>query len=88
MQRTYFGTPECGVFVKDRFPVKLKRLQRVSQMVPFESDEGVDEEHYKMWLCASMNKNQDIMNKLFKALNPIHIGRVAGSGNKIVYMLD
>jgi len=26
MQRTYFGTPECGVFVKDRFPSKLKRL--------------------------------------------------------------
>ena len=26
MQRTYFGTPECGVFVKDRFPNRLKRL--------------------------------------------------------------
>eukprot|EP00349_Pseudokeronopsis_sp_Brazil_P000450 CAMPEP_0202962806 /NCGR_PEP_ID=MMETSP1396-20130829/6856_1 /ASSEMBLY_ACC=CAM_ASM_000872 /TAXON_ID= /ORGANISM="Pseudokeronopsis sp., Strain Brazil" /LENGTH=121 /DNA_ID=CAMNT_0049683583 /DNA_START=199 /DNA_END=564 /DNA_ORIENTATION=+ len=24
--RTYFGTPECGVFVKDKFPEKLKRL--------------------------------------------------------------
>ena len=26
MQRTYFGTPECGVFVKDRFPARLRRL--------------------------------------------------------------
>ena len=29
MQRTYFGTPECGVFVKDSFPSELKQLQRV-----------------------------------------------------------
>jgi hypothetical protein len=26
MQRTYFGTPECGVFVKDHFPNTLRRL--------------------------------------------------------------
>jgi len=24
--RTYFGTPECGIFIKDKFPEKLKRL--------------------------------------------------------------
>ena len=28
------------------------------------------------------------MDELFNALNPVNIGRVAGSGNKIVYMLD
>lgn len=24
--RTYFGTPECGIFIKDKFPEKLRRL--------------------------------------------------------------
>ena len=24
--RTYFGTPECGIFIKDNFPDRLKRL--------------------------------------------------------------
>ena len=24
--RTYFGTPECGIFIKDKFPERLKRL--------------------------------------------------------------
>ena len=28
------------------------------------------------------------MNQLFKALDPISVGRVAGAGNKIVYMMD
>jgi 3'(2'), 5'-bisphosphate nucleotidase len=28
------------------------------------------------------------MNELFKALNPVNVGRIAGSGNKIIYMLD
>jgi len=28
------------------------------------------------------------MDELFNAMNPINVGRVAGSGNKIVYMLD
>ena len=28
------------------------------------------------------------MDELFNALNPIDVGRVAGAGNKIVYMLD
>jgi 3'(2'), 5'-bisphosphate nucleotidase len=88
MQRTYFGTPECGVFVKDRFPSQLNKLQRVTTMQPFDSDEGVNPDHYKLWLCGSMNRNQTKMDELFNSLNPINIGRVAGSGNKIVYMLD
>jgi len=57
MQRTYFGTPECGVFVKDRFPHKLKKLQRVSTMLPFENDSGIEEDNYKLWVCGSMNTN-------------------------------
>lgn len=88
MQRTYFGTPECGVFVKDRFPKKLKGLQRVTAMQPFYSDSGQEDDDYKLWLCGSLNTNQHKMNELFKALDPVYIGRVAGSGNKIVYMLD
>jgi len=57
MQRTYFGTPECGVFVKDRFPNRLKRLQRMSHMLPFDSDEGVRDDDFKLWICGSMNRN-------------------------------
>lgn len=57
-------------------------------MLPFDSDEGVNPEDYKLWVCGSMNLNQKKMNELLEALDPVHIGRVAGSGNKIVYMLD
>lgn len=88
MQRTYFGTPECGVFVKDRFPHTLQRLQRVSTMTPFDNDSGVDPEDYKLWICGAMNNNQTKMDELFKAIDPVSIGRVAGAGNKIVQMLD
>lgn len=28
------------------------------------------------------------MDELFKALDPVNVGRVAGAGNKIVFMLD
>lgn len=35
-----------------------------------------------------MNRNQTKMNELFNALNPIDVSRIAGSGNKAVYMLD
>ena len=28
------------------------------------------------------------MNELFEAINPIHISRVAGSGNKIIHLID
>jgi 3'-phosphoadenosine 5'-phosphosulfate (PAPS) 3'-phosphatase len=39
-------------------------------------------------MCASLNKNQKTMDKLINAINPINVARVAGSGNKIVYLLD
>jgi hypothetical protein len=35
-----------------------------------------------------MNVNQLKMNELFEALEAVDIGRVAGSGNKIVFLLD
>lgn len=35
-----------------------------------------------------MNTNQQSMNKIFDAIKPQHIARVAGAGNKIVHMLD
>jgi 3'-phosphoadenosine 5'-phosphosulfate (PAPS) 3'-phosphatase len=41
-----------------------------------------------MWICGSFNKNQQRMNKLFEAINPVNVARVAGSGNKAVYMID
>ena len=86
--RTYFGTPECGLFVKDKFPEKLRRLQRVTPLMPFPNEDTIANENYNLWLCASMNKNQDIMNQLIDACRPINIARVAGSGNKFVHMID
>ena len=88
MSRTYFGTPECGVLVKDKYPHQLRGLRRIDYMQPFTSDSGVKEEDYKLWVCASMNTNAGKMNELIDAINPQYVGRVAGSGNKIVYMLD
>jgi len=88
MQRTYFGTPECGVFIKDTFPTRLISNQKVIGMPPFHSEEGIDDKTYKLWLLGSMNNNQTKMDELFRALDPINVARVAGSGNKIVYMLD
>ena len=88
MSRTYFGTPECGVLVKDKYPHQLRGLRRIDYMQPFASDLGVEEEAYKLWVCASMNANAGKMNELIDAITPQYIGRVAGSGNKIVYMLD
>lgn len=35
-----------------------------------------------------MNRNQTKMDQLFDAIDAINVGRVAGSGNKIIYMLD
>jgi len=88
MQRTYFGTPECGVFIKDTFPTRLISNQKVIGMPPFHSEEHIDDDNYKLWLLGSMNTNQTKMDELFRALDPINVARVAGSGNKIVYMLD
>ena len=86
--RTYFGTPECGVFIKDKFPDKLKRLQRVTPLMPFPTDDAIEDDDFNVWVCGSLNKNQKVMDELFKAINPVNIARVAGSGNKIVYLLD
>lgn len=57
-------------------------------MQPFDSDSGQTPKDYKLWICGAMNINQDKMNELFEALEAIDIGRVAGSGNKVVYLLD
>jgi len=35
-----------------------------------------------------MNRNQLFMNDIFTALDPQYIARVAGAGNKMVYMMD
>lgn len=86
--RTYFGTPECGVFIKDKFPDKLKRLQRVTPLKPFPPDDAIEDDDFNVWVCGSLNKNQKMMDDLFNAVNPINVARVAGSGNKFVYMLD
>ncbi len=86
--RTYFGTPECGIFIKDKFPEKLKRLQRVTPLMPFPTDDSIPDEQYGMWVCGSYNENQRIMNDLFKALTPVHVSKIAGAGNKIVHLLD
>ena len=88
MQRTYFGTPECGVFVKDYFPSKLKRLQRVSPMIPFHDDTNINDNDYGLWICGTMKRNQNKMDQLLNALDPVYVSRVAGSGNKIIYLLD
>ena len=56
--------------------------------MPFPTDDAVLDEDYKMWVCGSFNRNQDVMNDLITSLNPINVAKVAGSGNKIVYILD
>jgi hypothetical protein len=86
--RTYFGTPECGIFIKDKFPEKLKRLQRVTPLMPFPTDDAIADDDFNVWLCASHNRNQSIMDDLFRAIDPINIAKVAGSGNKILYLID
>ena len=76
------------MLIKDNFPKNMENLERQFTSTPFVSDEGIEPEDYKLWICGAMNKNQGKMNKLFEALDPINVGRVAGAGNKIVYMLD
>lgn len=56
--------------------------------MPFPTDDAIEDDDFNVWLCGSLNKNQKIMDELFNAVNPINIARVAGSGNKFVYMLD
>lgn len=55
--RTYFGTPECGLFIKDKFVEKLKRLQRVTALMPFPTEDAVEDDDYKIWVCGSFNEN-------------------------------
>ena len=57
-------------------------------MLPFESEDSIDEKDYRLWLLGSMNRNQKKMDELLTALDPINVARIAGAGNKIVYMLD
>ncbi len=55
--RTYFGTPECGIFMKDKFPSELKQLKQVSSRAPFPTEDAISPEDYDLWICGSMNKN-------------------------------
>jgi 3'-phosphoadenosine 5'-phosphosulfate (PAPS) 3'-phosphatase len=57
-------------------------------MIPFPTEDAVSKEDYNMWICASMNRNQESMNEILDACQPDHLARVAGAGNKIVHMLD
>lgn len=55
--RTYFGTPQCGIFIKDKFPEKLKRLQRVTPLMPFHTEDAIEDKDYNLWVLGSLNKN-------------------------------
>lgn len=57
-------------------------------MMPFHTEDTIDDESYNLWICASYNKNQTIMNELINACRPINVAKVAGSGNKIINILD
>ena len=56
--------------------------------MPFPTDDAVDDDDYKMWVCGSFNPNQKVMNQIIDSLKPINVAKVAGSGNKILYILD
>jgi hypothetical protein len=60
----------------------------VTPLTPFPNEDTIDNENYNLWLCASLNRNQDVMNQLIDACKPINISRVAGSGNKIIHLID
>lgn len=86
--RTYFGTPECGVFIKDKFHDKLDRLRKYHPLGPFHHDYATEPEDMRLWSVGSMNPNQKIMNEIYDAMNSVNVTRVAGAGNKFVYLLD
>lgn len=46
------------MFIKDKFPDKLKRLQRVTPLMPFPSEESIADDDFNVWICGSLNKNQ------------------------------
>ncbi len=56
--------------------------------MPFPTDDAISDEDYKVWICGSLNKNQRLMNELYDSIGSPNIARVAGSGNKIVYLID
>jgi 3'-phosphoadenosine 5'-phosphosulfate (PAPS) 3'-phosphatase len=56
--------------------------------MPFPNEDTINPDSYNLWVCASLNKNQDVMNRLIDSCRPINISRVAGSGNKFVHMID
>lgn len=56
--------------------------------MPFPTDDAIADESYNLWLCGSLNKNQVRMNEVLNATNPTTIAKVAGAGNKILYLLD
>lgn len=56
--------------------------------MPFPTDDAVDDNDYKMWVCGSFNPNQTVMNEIINSLLPINVAKVAGSGNKMLYILD
>ncbi len=56
--RTYFGTPECGIFIKDKFPGNIHQLRQVTSMAPFPTEDAIDKKDYDLWVCGSMNRNQ------------------------------
>jgi len=37
---------------------------------PFKTEDAIDQEEYDLWICGSMNRNQESMNEIFKALRP------------------
>jgi len=86
--RTYFGTPECGVFIKDKFPDKIRQLRRVIPLEPFPQEQCIEDDDYKAWVVGSHNPNQVMMTEFLQAIRPVHVARVAGSGNKFVHLLD
>jgi hypothetical protein len=55
--RTYFGTPECGVFVEDKFSSPIPRMQKFSTLEPFPTEDCIECKDYDLWVCGSLNKN-------------------------------
>jgi 3'-phosphoadenosine 5'-phosphosulfate (PAPS) 3'-phosphatase len=62
MGRTYFGTPECGVFMRDTFARDLNQRRSVTHLIPFPTEDAINKEDYDLWVCGSMNVNQETMN--------------------------
>ena len=60
----------------------------MTPLIPFPTDDSIEDEDYNVWLCGSLNKNQVVIDQIIEAISPVHCARVAGSGNKIIYLLD